>query len=323
MKLRASVIPVLTAALTIALTVSLATSCKDKIGPQPFPMPKVPVMMTSGPDVQNYLVSHFWQPFFAEDRVYSRDTALIGGVTRDEFQAAYTNYATMLMTADVQRGLKAQEYLLAEAAKMKAADPDSKVWESVLSISDAMLYDPQSPIRNEEMYIPVEEAKVTSPYTSDEEKADAAALLPRLKLNRLGTPAADFGFTMRNGRKMRLYDVKADILIMLFSNPGCENCKEVIDQMSAMKGLDDLIASGKMAIVNVYPDADLEAWRDYAPIYPDNWYNGYNEALDVAGGLYNLRAIPSLYVLDEEKNVVFKDVAPVILFNYLNAALAR
>ena len=62
-----------------------------------------------------------------------------------------------------------------------------------------------------------------------------------------------------------------------------------------------------------------------AQLCPDlskNWYNGYNGALDVAGGLYNLRAIPSLYVLDEAKNVVFKDVDPVILVNYLNSALA-
>ena len=309
--------------LTIALVLALASSCKEKDpGPQPFPMPKVPTMMTSGPDIQNYLVTHYWQPFFAEDRVYSKDTSLIGGVTRDAFQAAFTNYATMLMTADVQKGLEAQKYLMAEAEKMEAAYPDGKVWESVLSISGLMLYDPQSIIRNEEMYIPVEEAKVSSKFTTDEEKADAEALLSRLKLNRLGTPAADFGFTQLNGRQMRLYDIKADIIVLLFSNPGCENCKAVIDQLRAMEGLEGLIAAGKLAIVNVYPDADLDEWRSYAPIYPKNWYNGYNGALDVAGGLYNLRAIPSLYVLDEAKNVVFKDVDPVILVNYLNSALA-
>ena len=307
--------------LIIVLTLVLASSCKEKDpGPQPFPMPKVPTMMTSGPDIQNYLVTHFWQPFFAEDRVYSKDTSLIGGVTRETFQTAFTNYATMLMTADVQKGLEAQKYLLSEAEKMEAARPDSKVWESVLSISDLMLYDPQSIIRNEEMYIPVEEARVASKFTTEEEKSDAAALMSRLKLNRLGTPAADFAFTQLNGRQMRLYDVKADIIVLLFSNPGCENCKAVIDQLRAMQGLEGLIAAGKLAIVNVYPDADLDEWRSYAPIYPKNWYNGYNGALDVAGGLYNLRAIPSLYVLDEEKNVVFKDVDPVILVNYLNSA---
>lgn len=308
--------------LAIALILSLAPSCKEKDpGPKPFPMPNVPSMVAASGNVQNYMVEHFWQPFFAEDRVYSKDTSLIGGVTKEAFQEAFVNYATLLLSADINKGLAAQKYLLQEAEKMEASHPEGKVWESVLSICDAMLYDPQSVIRNEEMYIPVEEAKVASQFTTPEEKADAAALLTRLKLNRLGTPAADFGFTQLNGRTARLYDVKADIIVLLFSNPGCENCKAVIDQLRAMQGLDDLIAKGKLAIVNVYPDADLDEWRSYAPIYPKNWYNGYNGDLDVAGGLYNLRAIPSLYVLDENKNVVFKDVDPVILMQYLNSAL--
>lgn len=311
------------ALLTIVVIMTLGASCKEKDpGPLPFPMPKAPTMMTSGAEIQNYMVTHFWQPFFAEDRVYSRDTSLIGGVTREAFQTAFTNYASMLMTADVAKGLEAQKYLLSQAEKMQAADPGSKILESVLSISDLMLYDPQSIIRNEEMYIPVEEAKVASEFTTDEEKADAAALLPRLRLNRLGTPAADFGFTQLNGRTIRLYDVKAGITVLLFSNPGCENCKAVIDQLRSMPGLDDLIAKGRLAVINVYPDADLDEWRRYAPIYPKNWYNGYNGDLDVAGGLYNLRAIPSLYVLDENKNVVFKDVDPVILVQYLSSAIS-
>ena len=309
--------------LFIALTLALATSCKEKDpGPKPFPMPNVPSMVAASGDVQNYMVEHYWQPFFSPDRKYSKDTSLIGGVTREAFQEAFVNYATLLLSADIKKGLAAQKYLLSEAEKLEAADPDGKVWESVLSICDVMLYDPQSVIRNEEMYIPVEEARVASKFTTDEEKADAAALLGRLKLNRLGTPAADFAFTDLRGKTSRLYDVKGDIIVLLFSNPGCENCKAVIDQLKAMQGLDDLIAGGKLAIVNVYPDADLDEWRSYAPIYPKNWHNGYNGDLDVAGGLYNLRAIPSLYVLDEEKNVVFKDVDPVILFQYLNSALA-
>ena len=313
----------LRALLVLALIAALTISCKEKDpGPQPFPLPTVPSLITSGPDVQNYMVTHYWQPFFAEDRIYSRDTSLIGGVTREDFREAYTNYATMLMTADVAKGLRAQESLMAAAEKLKEKDPQSKVLESLMSIADAMLYDPQSPIRNEEMYIPVEEAKTASKFTSPEEKADAEALLPRLKLNRLGTTAADFVITQRNGRKINLHDIQANIIVLLFSNPGCENCKEVIDRLKSLN-LDAAIAAKTLAIVNVYPDADLQEWKAYAPNYPSNWVNGYNAELDVAGGLYNLRAIPSLYVLDENKNVVFKDVDPVILVSYLRPLSAQ
>jgi len=309
--------------LIIVLSAILAvSSCKDKIGPQPFPMPKVPAMISSQKDYANYLVSHFWQPFFSEEREYSRDTSLIGGVTKDAFSQAFINYATMLFLADTKRGLQEQEYLMEQAEKMAAADPRSNFFETISSICDAYLYNPNSPLRNEEMYIPVEEAKLKSQFVSDDDKAEAAALLPRLKLNRVGTPAADFTFTLRSGSKMDLYDVKADNTIMFFSNPGCEDCKAVIDQLMSLQGLNEAIADGKLAVVNVYPDEDLKEWFAYAPVYPDNWYNGFDQDLAVGGGLYNLRAIPSLYLLDKDKKVIFKDVDPMMLTDYLQPVLA-
>ena len=309
--------------LIIALTAILAvSSCKDKIGPQPFPMPQIPGMISTQEDYANFLVSHFWQPFFSEEREYSRDTSLIGGVTKDAFSQAFINYATMLFLADTKRGLQEQEYLMEQAEKMAAADPRSNFFETITSICDAYLYNPNSPLRNEEMYIPVEEAKLKSQFVSDDDKAEAAALLPRLKLNRVGTPAADFTFTLRSGSKMDLYDVKADNTIMFFSNPGCEDCKAVIDQLMSLQGLNEAIADGKLAVVNVYPDEDLKEWFAYAPVYPDNWYNGFDQDLAVGGGLYNLRAIPSLYLLDKDKKVIFKDVDPMMLTDYLQPVLA-
>jgi thiol-disulfide isomerase/thioredoxin len=205
---------------------------------------------------------------------------------------------------------------------MAAADPRSNFFETISSICDAYLYNPNSPLRNEEMYIPVEEAKLKSQFVSDDDKAEAAALLPRLKLNRVGTPAADFTFTLRSGSKMDLYEVKADNTIMFFSNPGCEDCKAVIDQLMSLQGLNEAIADGKLAVVNVYPDEDLKEWFAYAPVYPDNWYNGFDQDLAVGGGLYNLRAIPSLYLLDKDKKVIFKDVDPMMLTDYLQPVLA-
>ena len=121
---------------------------------------------------------------------------------------------------------------------------------------------------------------------------------------------------------MKLYDVQADNVILFFSNPGCEDCKAVIDQLSSLPDLNGAIAAGVLAVVNVYPDEDLSQWHAYAPVYPDNWYNGYDQDLAVGAGLYNLRAIPSLYLLDKDKKVVFKDVDTSILLQYLQAVLA-
>ena len=63
-----------------------------------------------------------------------------------------------------------------------------------------------------------------------------------------------------------------------------------------------------IAVVNVYIDLDREKWRALAKEYPDYWYNGYDQDYAIRQDIsYNVRGIPSLYVLDEDKRVIMKD----------------
>ena len=59
-------------------------------------------------------------------------------------------------------------------------------------------------------------------------------------------------------------------------------------------------------------DEDLEAWRGYAPNMPSEWINAYDPDHALFDyGIYNLAAIPSLYLLDASKTVLAKDVTDV------------
>jgi hypothetical protein len=74
-----------------------------------------------------------------------------------------------------------------------------------------------------------------------------------------------------------------------------------------------------MAVLNIYIDEDLESWRSYMPIYPETWYNGFDPDMVIRGEtLYNVRAIPSLYLLDQDKNVIMKDAPEARLFDFLS-----
>ena len=54
------------------------------------------------------------------------------------------------------------------------------------------------------------------------------------------------------------------------------------------------------------------------PIYPKEWYNGYDPDYVIRTDvLYNVRAIPSLYLLDKDKNVIMKDTPEARLFDWL------
>ena len=63
-----------------------------------------------------------------------------------------------------------------------------------------------------------------------------------------------------------------------------------------------------MQIVAIYPEGDADIWRDYLPKLPQNWINGHDYTLTVLNReLYNLNAMPTLYLLDAEKRVLVKD----------------
>jgi hypothetical protein len=81
-----------------------------------------------------------------------------------------------------------------------------------------------------------------------------------------------------------------------------------------------MISSGRLAVVNVYIDQDLAAWREYLPEYPKEWYNGYDPAYIIRQDiLYNIRGIPSLYVLDKDKKVIMKDAPEERVFAFLGS----
>ena len=52
----------------------------------------------------------------------------------------------------------------------------------------------------------------------------------------------------------------------------------------------------------------MQEWLDYLPNYPADWLCGYDpDQVLKSDTVYWLRAIPSLYLLDEEKRVLLKD----------------
>ena len=85
-----------------------------------------------------------------------------------------------------------------------------------------------------------------------------------------------------------------------------------------MPKVSDMIRNSRMAVLNIYIDEDIRNWRDYMPVYPQEWYNGFDPDFVLRNNeIYNVRAIPSLYLLDAQKIVMMKDAVPDELFNLI------
>jgi hypothetical protein len=97
-------------------------------------------------------------------------------------------------------------------------------------------------------------------------------------------------------------------------------CREVNEQIQSSPLMNELIERGTLKVLVVYPDADLQAWREHLGDYPSAWMCSYNEGQVIERErLYDLRAIPSLYLLDSEKRVMAKDCVDVAYIEELIA----
>ncbi len=307
------------AAFIAAVTVSCRQQGGDsKLLTRPFPVVQVPAMVTEPSERMDYVASHYWNRFPDTTGVYLSDSTHILGIENGDMEQAIANYTSILESIPVDRMRKYVGDFYEKIAQLEARNPEDSTFEATVRIFDRYLYDPNSPVRNEEIYLPFCEKMAVSELISAEKRDIYERARQCCSLNRIGAVAADFSFSDRYGKTRTLHSIKADYTLLFFSNPGCHACKDIIDNLSTLPQIQGLITSGKLAVVNVYIDEDTAAWYEYMPIYPESWYNGYDPNLIIRSDeLYSVRAIPSLYILDAQKRVIMKDAPENKALQYL------
>ena len=271
-----------------------------------FPYPDVPAVYTDPDERRDWFLEHFWDRFLAGEGPC--DTSAVLGVPYHDVEGQVAAYVQLLEDLPLDRAQRKMAHFFSQVEKRQAADTASHVYLLMEEIVSRYLYDPNSPVRNEDLYLPYVQGLATSPFTREEARPGYEYELRMCSLTPSGSVAPDFRFTDLRGRTRNLHGVKADATLLFFSNPGCYACLEIINTLKGIDGLDEMIRSGRLAVVNVYIDEDLDAWREYAPNYPANWLCGYNTDFSIRSDhSYNIRAIPSLYLLDRDKRVLLKD----------------
>ena len=302
-----------------------------------FPMFRIPSMYTDPYDRMVYAAEHYWDAFLSTDSVWPCDSLTINGVPAETVEEHFATYVELLIqllsmpagqtdvaasvsvVSDARKGISS---LFRHVEAKQKSDSLSNVFDRFASLAEKYLYDPNSPYRNEDLYLPYVQGLAVSLLTDPLMVPAYSHDAEMCAMNSVGSKVPDFVFKDIDGGSHSLYGVKGTFTLLFFSNPGCEACKQIIETIKSDIGLEHLISSGKLAVVNVYIDEDIDAWKSYQDYYPDTWFNGYDPSYSIRQDVkYNVRAIPSLYLLDSEKRVIMKDAPENRVFAYLNAAV--
>ncbi len=301
----------------LLLSAALALpACRQGGGGQPqqpavrqlraFQLPDIPAVYTDPEERRDYLLDHFWDKFLAGDGPC--DTGAVLGVSHAEVEKQVATYAEVLRQIPLPLAQQKMRHFFSQVEARQAADTSSHVFLLMAEIVSRYLYDPNSPVRDEDLYLPYVEGLAASPFTREAARPGYEYESRMCALTPVGSVAPDFRFTDARGRSHRLHEVQAGTTLLFFSNPGCYACQEIIETLLAVPGFNDMIARKSLAVVNVYIDEEIDKWREYEPNYPRNWLCGYDpDGLVRSDRIYCVRAIPSLYLLDRDKRVLMKD----------------
>ena len=272
----------------------------DKQVAEYYKVPVAPSMLSGQERIDDFYARNWWRDFDFGDtaQVALSDTAYMVRL--------FADWATVLERVPDSVGVRSVEQVMDRASASK------KCFEMFVKAAREVLADPNSQWRDDELYMPVVRVRIASPFTDDDNRERLRYRLDILSQNRLGHKANNIRYTLFDGFEGTLYGIKAEFTLVFINNPGCEMCRTVREEICASDLLSRYIASGRLKVLAIYPDQDLDEWLRYRSEMPSTWINGYDrECVMRSEGTYNLTAIPSLYLLDKDKTVLIKDGADI------------
>ncbi len=280
-----------------------ACSTEQTTQPPELPLPEVPVLLLSPESRAAYVVEHFWDAMNFEDISRSRN--------RDFMEQNFVNYISLFPLADTAVCRTSVVSLL------RRAETDAAAYRLLVELAEHYLYDAGSPLMNETYYTWFLEEIIRSKQLKKSERIRPQQQLAVVRKNRVGTPAADFIYETPDGQRHTLYDTTDEYTLLLFYDPTCDHCKEIIDELRHDVYISLRTAGGRLRVLAVCVDVPRETWLRQRALLPADWTAGFDADDVIDGGeRYVLRAMPSLYLLDSDKKVLLKDVPPAAVSRF-------
>lgn len=278
---------------------------KDGESESGFPFPEIPSTLVSPEERKVYLLAHFWDNFPFSDTATVNNPAIT--------EQGFADFISLLKPEDDKFRQDCMKTLCGSFEK----DPNAlRVFSGII---DDYLHNPNSPYYDEGLYLAYLRYMLDSNVLDDLRKSTLKFRFDLLNRNNPGQTATDFSYYRPDGSKssLRQTPVKGEYLLLAFYDPECESCHEVLKEMGSDEKLAEAVARNKLTVLAVYTEGNEDAWKRALPSMPSGWVIGTDHEEVKGRSLYDLKAMPSLYLLDKTKNVLLKDVSYAAIRSYV------
>ena len=262
-----------------------------------FPYPAIPDSLRTQQGRADFLVLHYWDNVDFDDNSFFNDKVL--------FNRSFANFLSVFPLASDSACEKGVGRLVELGSQKINRLP------LIARTAREYLFEPLSPLYNEERFRLFAEQLAGSPLLPTRVAADMASACSILSSNKIGSKAVNFRYATKGSAGGSLHSLKAEQLLVLFYDPECDHCLELISKLAADNRISARISEGCLKVLAVYADGDRKIWKDleqYVRI-PDTWIS----ALDISGiqrkGFYILRSLPALYLLDADKTIIARHLS--------------
>ncbi|MDE7181334.1 MAG: DUF5106 domain-containing protein [Muribaculaceae bacterium] len=283
---------ILRQALFLAAAGIICTAASGQTSPiviEPlFEYPVAPENIESLEGKSGYLVTHFWDSMNFKEKQ---------SVDQNALNDAFAVYVAPMRWAPEVAANASADQLISQIAK-----------NPVLSLqfakaAEEALYGPRAEYWNDALYIKFLDNVEKCKGISKDRKLRYKRIRQQLSSTLRGTMPPEFDYHRPDGTTAH-YHPNGIITIIEFGDPDCDDCRLAKLKMDTDIQLSQLIDKGMINVLFINVDPD-EGWESKLKDYPSKWHVG---ASDSVSDLYDLRATPSIYVIDKEGKVAAKNV---------------
>lgn len=248
---------------------------------------------------KKYMASHFW------DNVDFTDSILIN--SKFISQKYLIDFICLLneisySEESIQKGISAFCRKVSEK-KIKC--------NNLINNMEEYLYNGNSPLYNEHLFRIYLEETIKLTDKNDLLLSSYKFKHELISRNNVGTKASDFRLKLPNKKTSSLYTTKinSQYLLLIFYDPECHSCHKTMLEMFSDKILNMAIETNNITVMAVYTNGNDKIWEENIKEFPSSWIVCNDQSYITDNALYDLKAMPTIYLLDSNKYVILKDAS--------------